>query len=46
MDKWLRGQTLQNIGSSTLTLKSLIRLLEEVGNIVINDGVGSEVSIH
>ena len=44
VDKWLRSRALENVATSTATLKSLIQLLEEVGNIVINDDIGLEVS--
>ena len=44
MDKWLRSRALENVATATATLKSLIQLLEEVGNIVINDDIGLEVS--
>ena len=44
VDKWLRSRALENVATSAATLKSLIQLLEEVGNIVINDDIGLEVS--
>ncbi len=40
VDKWLRSRALENVATATATLKSLVQLLEEVGNIVINDDIG------
>ena len=44
VDKWLRSRALENVATSTATLRSLVQLLEEVGNIVINDDIGLEVT--
>ena len=43
LDQYLRGKSLENIATATATLRSLAQLLEEIGNIVINDNIGNEV---
>lgn len=40
---WLRSRCAENILTATLSLQSLAQLLEEIGNIVINDDIGKEV---
>ncbi|RUS81540.1 hypothetical protein EGW08_010710, partial [Elysia chlorotica] len=40
---WLRCRCVENLATSTSTLHSLAQLLEEIGNIVINDEIGKEV---
>ncbi|GFS10068.1 GPI transamidase component PIG-S-like [Elysia marginata] len=40
---WLRCRCVENLATSTSTLNSLAQLLEEIGNIVINDEIGKEV---
>nr|DBA34282.1 TPA: hypothetical protein GDO54_001860 [Pyxicephalus adspersus] len=43
LDKLLWTRTVENIGTVTTTLTSLAQLLDQIGNIVINDNVASEV---
>ncbi|KAH9515259.1 hypothetical protein Btru_014016 [Bulinus truncatus] len=40
---WLRCRCVENLVTATSTLQSLAKLLEEIGNIVINDEIGKEV---
>ncbi|KAK3762447.1 hypothetical protein RRG08_009836 [Elysia crispata] len=40
---WLLCRCVENLATSTSTLRSLAQLLEEIGNIVINDEIGKEV---
>ena len=42
---WLLCRCVENLATSTSTLRSLAQLLEEIGNIVINDEIGKEVCI-
>lgn len=42
---WLRCRCVENLATATSTLQSLAQLLEEIGNIVISDEIGKEVSI-
>uniref|UniRef100_UPI00398EE9A7 GPI transamidase component PIG-S n=1 Tax=Pristiophorus japonicus TaxID=55135 RepID=UPI00398EE9A7 len=42
-DRLLWVRTVENIGTATNTLTSLAQLLDEIGNIVINDNIASEV---
>ena len=44
LDQWLCGRCLENIASAASTLQALAQLLGEIGNIVINDDIGREVS--
>jgi len=44
LDKWQRERSLENVATATATLHSLIQLLSQVGNIVINDNIGQEVN--
>lgn len=41
---WLRCRCVENLATATSTLQSLAQLLEEIGNIVISDEIGKEVS--
>uniref|UniRef100_A0A8C5MUZ8 Phosphatidylinositol glycan anchor biosynthesis class S n=1 Tax=Leptobrachium leishanense TaxID=445787 RepID=A0A8C5MUZ8_9ANUR len=43
LDKLLWSRTVENIVTVTTTLTSLAQLLDQIGNIVINDNVASEV---
>ncbi|KAK2150739.1 hypothetical protein LSH36_391g00004 [Paralvinella palmiformis] len=43
LDQWLRKRTLENIATSTSTLRSLAQLLGEISNIVIKDDIAREV---
>ncbi|XP_020377375.2 GPI transamidase component PIG-S-like [Rhincodon typus] len=43
IDRLLWVRTVENIATATNTLTSLAQLLDEIGNIVINDNVASEV---
>ncbi|XP_043910331.1 GPI transamidase component PIG-S [Protopterus annectens] len=43
LDRLLWSRTVENIAMATTTLTSLAQLLDEIGNIVINDQIGSEV---
>lgn len=43
LSAWLRCRCVENLATSTSTLSSLAQLLEEIGNIVINDEIGKEV---
>ncbi|XP_067866918.1 GPI transamidase component PIG-S [Heterodontus francisci] len=42
-DRLLWVRTVENIATATNTLTSLAQLLDEIGNIVINDNIASEV---
>lgn len=44
LDKLLSTRAVENIATVTTTLTSLAQLLDQIGNIVINDNVASEVS--
>ncbi|XP_069471438.1 GPI transamidase component PIG-S [Ambystoma mexicanum] len=43
LDRLLWTRTVENIATVTTTLTSLAQLLDQIGNIVINDNVASEV---
>ncbi|XP_069082275.1 GPI transamidase component PIG-S isoform X3 [Pleurodeles waltl] len=43
LDRLLWTRTVENIATVTTTLTSLAQLLDQIGNIVINDSVASEV---
>ncbi|MGH0173320.1 UNVERIFIED_CONTAM: hypothetical protein FKN15_065059 [Acipenser sinensis] len=43
LDRLLWVRTVENIATATTTLTSLAQLLDEIGNIVINDNIASEV---
>ncbi|XP_067864670.1 GPI transamidase component PIG-S [Heptranchias perlo] len=43
IDRLLWVRTVENIATATNTLTSLAQLLDEIGNIVINDNIASEV---
>ncbi|XP_053313172.1 GPI transamidase component PIG-S [Spea bombifrons] len=43
LDKLLWSRAVENIATVTTTLTSLAQLLDQIGNIVINDNVASEV---
>ncbi|XP_072446205.1 GPI transamidase component PIG-S [Chiloscyllium punctatum] len=43
LDRLLWVRTVENIATATNTLTSLAQLLDEIGNIVINDNIASEV---
>ncbi|CAH2219993.1 GPI transamidase component PIG-S [Pelobates cultripes] len=43
LDKLLWSRTVENIATVSTTLTSLAQLLDQIGNIVINDNVASEV---
>ncbi|XP_060573029.1 GPI transamidase component PIG-S-like [Ruditapes philippinarum] len=43
LDSWLRSRCVENLATSSATLKSLAQLLGKISNIVINDDIGNEV---
>lgn len=44
LDRLMWSRTVENIATATTTITSLAQLLDQIGNIVINDNIAQEVS--
>jgi len=43
LDRLMWSRTVENVATATTTITSLAQLLDQIGNIVINDNVASQV---
>jgi len=43
LDSWLRERCIENLATSSSTLRSLTELLDRIQNLVINDDIGNQV---
>ncbi|CAL8267903.1 unnamed protein product [Merluccius merluccius] len=44
LDRLMWSRTVENVATATTTITSLAQLLDQIGNIVINDNIASQVS--
>lgn len=44
LDRLMWGRTVENVATATTAITSLAQLLDQIGNIVINDNIAQEVS--
>ena len=43
LDRLMWSRTVENVATATTTITSLAQLLDQIGNIVINDNIASQV---